>query len=122
MFGKLISIFTILITLCAPILEAHELTYPNENLKIESTSEKAQINKSISSIKSKDCDHCQKDDCSDDDSCCQSFCACISASFLRSNKSTQLTSKPISLKVDWYIFNNYLSPPLDPALKPPLFS
>lgn len=123
MFVKLISLLTILITLCAPVLEAHEQIYSNEIFKTESISQEAQITKSITSIKSTNCEHCQDDGCTDEDSCCQSFCACISLSYMRSSKSANLlTSIPLLTKSNWYFFNNYLSPSLDPALKPPLFS
>lgn len=72
-------------------------------------------------------DHCN--DCNDDGctnssggDCCQNFCTCTSLLFSKSRNEILITNKTYYSEIEWYLYTNYRSPLLDPALKPPLFS
>ena len=122
MFSKLISLLTITLILCAPILEAQEFSFPENDSQRISQAQLKKATTNISNLKSVDCEHCHEEDCSGNDSCCMNSCGCISVFYKRSNKTSTMVAMTNSSKIEWYFFNNYISPLLDPALKPPLFS
>jgi hypothetical protein len=69
-----------------------------------------------------DFEHCHDSACSDSSHCCESLCGC-SSTFINLTKINLLfLSIPIQPNLNWVLFDNYHSPFIDPALKPPLFS
>ena len=112
MFFRLISLFAIFAVVSISVLEAREVSLPFEKTKVTSSKE----------LLNTDFEHCHDNACSDPTHCCESLCGC-SATFLIISKINLLfMSKPIQSNMSWVLFDNYHSPLIDPALKPPLFS
>lgn len=69
-------------------------------------------------------DHCH--DCPDEEHCetgsCMRLCSCSVSFFQEPINYNSNLFEQLSSKIQWYFYNNYRSPYLDPALKPPLFS
>ena len=120
MFNKTLSLIiltTFLFSFFAEAVVSYDFSDANDRQisTVDSASSKITINENH-------CDDCKDDGCDDEGSCCLRFCSCTTNLFMSSNKTLASISPLISSKIDWYFYNNYISPFLDPALKPPLFS
>jgi hypothetical protein len=89
--------------------------------KVEHSSVSKDLNTFAAIVKSTEHDDCHGHSCTGN-GCCVHFCTCLLTLNFSTNKSGKLKSKLLSSKINWSYFNYYLSPVLDPSLKPPLFS
>jgi hypothetical protein len=112
MLFRLIFLFAIFAVLSISVLEARESNFPFEGDKISSSSE----------IQNTYLEHCHDHSCSDSSHCCESLCGCSGSFFIISKINILFLSIPVQLNMNWVLFDNYHSPFIDPALKPPLFS
>jgi hypothetical protein len=122
MINKLINFSVIFVFLLAPLHAAEDLPSFEKIFTTSSSSKFQSSLSSKSSLEAPHCVNCKNDGFSDGADCCISHCACIISLPLHSKEGSIINSKALPTKIDWYLFNNYLSPFLDPGLKPPLFS
>ncbi len=120
MFNKVLSLIILSTFLFSTFAKAGvPYVFSDANNKQISVVDSASLKVTISE---NHCDDCRDDGCDDEGSCCLRFCSCTTNFFMSSNKTLASISPLISSKIEWYFYNNYISPFLDPALKPPLFS
>ena len=89
-------------------------------LHVES-SEHDNVSHSLDSEVDVHCSDCE-DDCSEKEGCCSGLCVCPVPLIFKS-KSHVLSSNIFEgRKLSWHYYQEYSSPPIYPALKPPLHS
>jgi hypothetical protein len=66
------------------------------------------------------CNDCENDDCSKSGSCCHN--SCHTPFYISTNENISNPSNTLKSKIQWHLYNHYISPLIDPTLKPPLFS
>ena len=116
---RVLIIFVLVFTSYVEVGEADHLNSNHEHSTYEISSVK---DVSPSLLKSSPCKDCEEEGCSDSGDCCQRLCACTVTFFVESRSHISSLISSLSSKIDWYFYNNYRSPFLDPSLKPPLFS
>jgi hypothetical protein len=65
---------------------------------------------------------CGSTECSSDEDCCVGSCGCPAPVLMNFSSSFLNPGSSISKKNSWFYFQKYLSPSIDLALKPPVFS
>ena len=66
---------------------------------------------------------CGYEGCSQPEDTCKHLCLCVSPYIISDSNYYTLHKILINhLEVSWYTYNNYISPVIDPTLKPPLYS
>ncbi len=69
-----------------------------------------------------ECPDCNVGDCSAAAGCCSGVCVCVTTFFNKSKKHLIESNNSKLGKLSCFYNQEYNSPSLDPALKPPLFS
>ena len=122
MLLRFIYIFSIFSLLSSSVVGVQESLLEEMSNLNSSLQEHSHIEHNVSHVKGLDCEDCADEDSCHDDDCCHRLCACVSSFVFNHGQKLTSNNRLISINLDWYIYNNYRSPFLDPALKPPLFS
>lgn len=92
----------------------------DESKTLDLTAEASNLK--TSQLASIPCEDCNESGCEHGEGCSHHLCSFSSFLPLASSGYLPSPNQFYLVKSDWYIYANYLSPFLDPALKPPLFS
>lgn len=115
MLNKYILAFLLLL----PISEAEGLNIEQQGNNTPVISIDLECGSVSGSIR-EDCGH---EGCSENEDSCKHLCVCVSLYIISDSNYYTLHKILINyLEVSWYTFNFYLSPVIDPTLKPPLYS
>ena len=114
-----LSVFTLLTTSFTEVVASINLKTSKHEVSSE---QNFKVLSNKVSFERTHCEDCKDDGCPETKDCCQSFCSCSSSFFISSKNEVSCASSPLISKIEWYLYSNYRSPFIDPALKPPLFS
>lgn len=121
MLTRLLGILATFIIMVVSIQEAQEFAY-SKDIHEHSVSDHLELNNLYGEMLDREnCDDCD-DGCSDAGNCCQGFCKCSSPLYTSLRHTVSCINEILFSKVIWYFHDEYHSPFLDPARKPPLFS
>lgn len=122
MFTRLVLLISFFSFLCTSLLEVHDINMNQEHTKMSSLKRDLVGAQDVIHFEKNQFDDCSGDGCTDHEDCCHSLCSCT-LSFFIVTKNSNIGFKSFNTsKIRWFFYNNYHSPLLDPALKPPLHS
>jgi hypothetical protein len=116
MINKALSVLIIFIfsmTVFSEALEISSETYSHYKEEVQSQTVV---------LSAESCPDCNDEDCSGDDDCCISYCSCLKPVLIKTFKKNNTQNITFSNLIEVERLQNYKSPELDPALKPPTFS
>ena len=124
MIMKLNYIFIPFLVLFSFLLETQSLeTFSTNKKKQEiSSSHSNSVTLAISTISAKSCEDCKGEHCDDHENHCSHHCPGLhNISFVETNFCLSQPSI-LNSNLSWLFYNNYLTPNLNPSLKPPTLS